>query len=278
MLTTDVSDTVYLTQWKDRRALSRGGSLVAVTLVSVALSVGVDRFVVAPGPLSVDPAEGLALPAALVVGPVGAGGVALGHLLADVATGVAGPASVVGALGQLVLGLVGYELWKRFGSTPAGVTSRHDVGAFVLVAVVGTTVASSVVGWGNVVLGEFPFFVASLLWFPGWVLATLVVGLPVLVVWPRYVDTHPVTAVETDTDRPARTSGSLVFASLAWYLGGTALSLGFYVLSLVPGGTFRSLGVGAVSTVFEEPVSSAVQVTFGAVLFVWLLVSYRRSR
>jgi hypothetical protein len=272
-----VSVTVYLAQWKDRETLVRGGSLVAVALVTVALSTSVDRFVAASGLLSVDPAEGLALPAALVVGPVGIWGVALGHLLGDVAAGVAGPASVIAALGQLALGLVGYELWRRFGSTPAGVVSRRDAAAFVLVAVVGTAVASSVVGWGSVILGELPFFVVSVLQFPRWVLATLLVGFPVLVVWPRLMSYRPLTVTEGDATGPPESSKALLFVSLAWYVGGTGLSLGLYVLALVPDGTFQSLGVGWLPVVFDDPISSAVQITFGTLLFVWLLVSYRRT-
>lgn len=267
-------DTLYSAQWGDRADLVQGGSLVLVTLAVVALSMVPGRFVVW-GPLSVDPGKGLALPAALLVGPVGAWGAALGHLVVDVTRGVADLSSVFGALGQLVFGLVGYRLWHWVGSIPADVTSRRDIGAFALVALVGAMAASAVVGWGQVVLGDAPFFVASVLWFPSLVLSTVVVGLAVFFLWARLDTSRQSTDRERVLDRSSTQLHSLALVSVGWYLGGTALSLGFYVFSLVPDPAVRSLGLGRL-LVLDSGVSTTILVTVSAVLFVWLLVSSLR--
>jgi len=274
MLRVAVPDTLSSVQWRGRDDLVGAGTLVLVTLVVVTLSLVPGRFVVW-GPLSVDPAGGLALPAALVVGPVGAWGAALGHLVVDVTRGVAGPSSVFGALGQLGLGLVGYRLWHWFGSIPADVTSRRDVGAFAFVALVAAMAASAIVGWGAVVLGEAPFFVASVLRFPSLVLSTLLVGLAVLVVWSALDASWQPGDRAREPDRSSTALRSLVLASVGWYLAGTALSLGFYVFSLVPDPAVRSLGLGGL-LVLDSGLSTTIQITVGAVLFVWLLVSYGR--
>lgn len=274
MLRVVVPDTLYSVQWRGRDDIVRGGSLVLVTLAVVTLSIVPGRFVVW-GPLSVDLAAGLTLPAALVLGSVGAWGAAIGHLVVDVTRGVAGPSSVFGALGQLLFGLVGYRLWHRVGTTLGDVTSRRDIGTFVFIALVGAMLASSIVGLGDVVLGDAPFFVATVLWFPSLVVSTVVVGCPVLFLWSRLGTSRQSTDREHGPDRPPTQFRSLAFASVGWFLGVTALSLGFYVFLLVPDPAVRSLGLGKL-LVLDSELSTTIQITVSAVLFVWLLVSYVR--
>jgi len=246
----------------------------------VSLSLFPARIVLIPGRLSVEIAEGIALPAGLLFGPVGAGGAALGSVLSDVIAGVAGPLSLFGAFGQLFFGLVGYELWKRFGSLPPGLATVRDVGVLGLVALVGGMAATAIVGWGYAALGEYPFFVATVLEFPGLLIAAVGVSVPVLLVLSKVRERRGVIGVVTDPtperDRTAKSSTTSLLIPVVWYLAGTGLSVGYQVYELVPEETFRSFELGLLLVFNNDAVfgdsGTHFQIVLGSFLFVVLVV------
>jgi len=246
----------------------------------VSLSLFPGRVVLIPGRLSVELAEGIALPAALLLGPAGAGGAALGSVLSDLIAGAIGPLSVFGAVGQLFLGLVGYELWQRFGSMPPELASGRDVGVLGLAALVGGMTATSIVGWGYAALGEFPFFVATVLELPGLLVAAVGVSVPTLLVLPKLRERRKLIGFVTDpapgVDRTTAPSTASLLLPVAWYLTGTTLSVGYQAYELVPDGTFRSFNLGVLlvfdnDTVFGDG-GTHFQLVLGSFLFVALVV------
>jgi len=246
----------------------------------VSLSLFPGRVVLIPGRLSVEIAEGIALPAALLLGPAGAGGAALGSVLSDLIVGVTGPLSVFGAFGQLFLGLVGYELWQRFGSMPPELASARDVGVLGLAALVGGMTATSIVGWGYAAFGEFPFFVATVLELPRVLIAAVGVSVPPLLVLPELRERRKLISVVTDpapgVDRTTAPSTASLLLPVAWYLTGTALSVGYQVYELVPDETLRSFNIGLLLVFDNDAIfgdgGTRFQLVLGSFLFVALVV------
>lgn len=256
--------------------------VAAVAVTSLLFSLVPGRFVVAPGYVSVAPADGVALPASLLFGPPGAWGAALGTLL----SGPFGPLSAFEALADLLFGFVGYELWRRAvpgvplaKSVP---TTPRQVGGLLLVGLLGTLGAAAVGGWGGAALGQFPFFVATVPELPGVVLATVMIGGPALVAVPRLLARLevPVTAATGGPER-ARSSVRLALVPVAWYIVGTGLSLGYQVYELVPPELFRAYGLGLLVLFGDDAVfgdaGANVQVLLGAVMLIAVLILSRRT-
>jgi energy-coupling factor transport system substrate-specific component len=256
--------------------------VAAVAGTSFLFSLVPGRFVVVPGYVSVAPADGVALPAALLFGPPGAWGAALGTLL----SGPFGPLSAFEALAELLFGVVGYELWQRAipgaplaKSVP---TTPRQVGSLLLIGLLGTLGATAVVGWGGAALGQFPFFIATVPELPGVVLATLIVGGPALVVVPRLVARLevPVTVATAGPER-ARSTVRLALVSVGWYIIGTGLSLGYQVYELVPPERFRAYGLGLLVLFGDDAVfgdaGANVQMLLGAVMLIAVLLLCRRT-
>lgn len=254
--------------------------LGVVALSVVAFSVVPGRVVLVPGLVSVAPAAGLVLPATILFGPVGAWGIALGYVLADGLAGALGALTVVGALGQLALGYVGADLWRRFGSTPAGVKGVRDAGAFGLAALVGAVAATAAVGWAGAALGRVPFLVAALS-LPSLFLATLAVGLPVLVVATRVRGFLPDNDSLPRLDPLARPR-VLVPVVLGWAVVATVVSVGFQVFATVPASGVRTYGLGAL-LVFRNsslvgPNVATIQSVLGGLAIAALAVTTLHER
>jgi hypothetical protein len=254
---------------------------VVVAALHVALAIVAGRLVVLPGLLSLDLAEGLTLPATLLVGPPGALGSAVGYVLADGLSGPVGVLTVVGGLGHVVLGLVGYELWRRLSGVIPCVTTVRSLAAFVGVALFASVAATAFVGWGYVVSGAFPFYVSTVLELPGLFVATVAVGLPFHGIASRLRE--PGTRLAGPAP-PATATAPVLFVCLVvgWYLSGTVLSIGYELFDVVSERAFRSYGVEFLLGFESNPVlgedGSNAQAVVGSTVVLALFVLGYRSR
>lgn len=249
---------------REGRPLARVRTVAVTAAVYVVLSVFPGRFVLSAGHLSVAPAEGVSLVAALLAGPFGAVGGAVGYIVVDGVTDSLAPATAFGAAGRLLLGLVGYRLWWRTMGRPPRLTTVRDALAFAVAAVLGVMTGTAVVGWGYVVLGQAPFFVATVLEFPALFVATVSVGGPVLAftTWLR-------EGIPDPSDHRRVDHSGLLIAPVLWYLSGTGLSMLLQMYQVVPATALQERGLGWVR-ILEH--GRLIQIGLGLVLFCVLTV------
>jgi len=237
--------------------------------------------VVLPGLLVVQPASGLALPLTVLFGPGAALGAAIGALAGDVAVGSLAPISLVESGSQLLLGGLGWLYWRELdpfgaGRRPLGAAGR--AGAAVAVSSAG---AAAFLAWGSELLAVAPFHLAAVEAGGEYVLATLVVLAPYLVVSTRADGfggrlRRPRAAPSPTGDRgpSPRTDGrrsrtvALLSLPVAWVLVGTIGSVGYRVLETIPPTDFVERGVGVLLVVHQPglfgPGAVAVQAVFGS--------------
>lgn len=266
-----------------QRTVTRATVVTAavVAALHVALTLAPGRFVLLPGLVSVDLAEGITLPATLLVGPLGALGSAVGYVLADGLSGSVGPLTVVGGLGHVLLGLVGYDLWRRLSGTEPDVATVRDFATFVFVTLFASVAATAFVGWGYVVSGTFPFYVSTVLELPGLFVATVAVGFPVLGIASRLRERGARLA---EPAPPVAVAAPVLFGCLVvgWYLSGTALSVGYELFDVVSERAFRTYGVEFLLVFENNPVlaenASNVQAVVGSTVVLALFVLRYRGR
>jgi hypothetical protein len=249
---------------------------LGVSLVTATLSVVPGRVLLVSGLASFDPGQGVSPVAALALGPTGAWAAGLGYLLSRLVAGGLDALALVYALGYVVSGRVTLVVWNAVAAdapcpvAPARLVRR--VGAFLVAALVGVTAAAAVVGWGYESLGAYPFFVGSALELPGWLLATVPVGVPALLV----LSYLPVPlGRETDRASPR----GVVAVAVVWFVAGTVLSAGYRVYELVPEAEFHSRGLDVLTVFGTDAVfgfaGARLQLVAGSFLFaaLWLSLS-----
>ncbi|MDS0300292.1 hypothetical protein NDI76_16215 [Halogeometricum sp. S1BR25-6] len=268
----------------ERALLGVVGAVLCVAVSSVQAVTAVNI-----GPLVFRPVPGLVAVAGLVGGPAAVVGSTLGYLAYRIVTGV--PA-VWESVGLLVLGLLTYLLWNRFGSVrhqhplraPPLVQAREFAVA-VGIASLGAAVVSS---WGYEIAGTLPFFPTALFVATEYAASAVVWGGLVLVAVPRFVSEERWRAM-VDAIRPTedgRTGESrtwvVVTAAIlfAWFLLGSAISGWFQVVELVPPFHLRLRGLDPL-LVFTEagPFGRGgviLQIAVGTTLAtLWILSSLR---
>jgi len=261
--------------------LARLRILLIVSVGYVLLSLFPGRFVLLSGLLSVDLAEGIPLAAALVFGPVGALGAMLGYVLSTGINGAISMVTVFDSLGHLLLGLAGYEVWKRFGSTPPTLSSVRDFGVFALSALVGVITATAVVGWGYAVSSEFSFFISSILELPGLLVATVGIGVPSLLVAPKLRESSVFGKTLTAADGKSMIPALLLVVFVGWYLTGTAMSIGYNLFDVISPRGFRIRGLGFLlwfdNNVILGKNGTNIQSVVGSMVVVSMVVFYYKN-
>ena len=129
------------------------GAWTAILLAAAAASIGLvgSRLFGVPSLVTV-----FAVPLGVIVGPAAAWGLAIGWLLRDLATGVLGPSSVVHALADGALVLLGAVLW-RGRSLPGREVTRSALAKAELLVLVAFTAAvgsASLLVWGLTLVGN----------------------------------------------------------------------------------------------------------------------------
>jgi energy-coupling factor transport system substrate-specific component len=102
---------------------------------------------------------------ALMFGPAGAWGAAIGNAIADVFGGTLTLGSFFGFFGNFFLGYTYYKLWGNLGPLSSGdepfMSSLKQLGEFWVITLVAASVLAAFISWGLTVLGFFPFVVIA---------------------------------------------------------------------------------------------------------------------
>ncbi|WP_306054265.1 QueT transporter family protein [Natronococcus wangiae] len=227
-----------VTMWRDTRMIM----LVAVVAaVYAALLIPFAGFVIIPGITAVRPGNVIPVIFGLTFGPAAAWGSAIGNLINDIFGGTFGPGSAFGFVGNFFFGMLGYKLWGNLGPLSSGVEPdfRENVGRqfleFVAVAVAASAACAAIIAWGLEVLGLFPFSVLGTVILLNNVIATVVLGPPLLyLTYPRikrmgllYPDLlHDDDMPDAGPGRAQTAAFGLLTIAIVWVIVGIAISLG----------------------------------------------------
>jgi hypothetical protein len=228
-------------------------------------------------------AAGLALPLALLFGPVVGWGLAAGVILTALGRGSLAPVTLALLASVLVLALLGPHFAARFGPTlgrPADRSARTLAG-YGLVVLVATSAAAATLGWAFELLGAGPFHLVAGPAFLGLLGSSLLCGVPLFALAARFGDRLPLAERPPTTAHP---SGRVLLGALvapAWLLAGTVASVGFRVgQSLLPT-TFTSRGLDFLLVVLDPALVGGggrrVQVVLGAVSLVAIAALVRAT-
>ncbi|WP_323191481.1 QueT transporter family protein [Halostella sp. PRR32] len=261
-----------VTMWRDTRMIM----LVAVVAaVYAALLIPFAGLVIIPGITAVRPGNVIPVIFGILFGPAAAWGSGIGNLINDVFAGTFGPGSLFGFIGNFFFGLIGYKLWGNLGALSSGVEPnfRENAGRqlleYVIVVVVGSALCASIIAWGLEVLGLFPFSVLGTIILLNNVIASVVLGPPLLyLTYPRIKDMgllYPDLLRDEDlpdasASRAQTAAFGLAVVSVVWAAVGIAVSLG---IQDVPFGASQGEQFGAGG--------STVQIAIGAISFLAVL-------
>ena len=161
--------------------------LISVALLYfVAAQIGLMFAVVGNTVTLVWPPSGIALVATLVFGYRIAFGIALGAFLANAWTGLSIILSAGIAVGNVLAALAGVFLLQRLAHFRNTLDRRRDVFALIILAAIGSTMISALVGAATLTLGGIVSFgdytSVWLKWWLGDMMGVLVVA-PLLLVW-----------------------------------------------------------------------------------------------
>lgn len=140
------------TMWSSTR-------MVVLTAISAALyaaSLVAFKFLsILPGVTELRPGVAFVILCAILFGPAGAWGAAIGNTIGDLAGGL-GPGTLVGFFANLLFGLVPYKVYRAFGLEDATPRSAPDIAVFVAASAAGSGACAVMVGWGIQSLGLWP--------------------------------------------------------------------------------------------------------------------------
>ncbi|THE65745.1 QueT transporter family protein [Salinadaptatus halalkaliphilus] len=249
--------------------------VAVVAAVYAALLIPFAGFVVVPGITAVRPGNVIPVIFGIMFGPAAAWGSAIGNLINDIFAGTFGPGSLFGFIGNFFFGLLGYKLWGNLGPLSSGVepdfrenTIRQLV-EFVAIAAAASAVCAAIIAWGLEVLGLFPFSVLGTVIFANNLIATVVLGPPLLyLTYPRikemgllYPDLlHDEDVPDVGLGRARTAALGLLAVSIIWVTVGIAISLGVYNVEfgVAQGETFGQGG-------------ATIQIVLGAIGFLLVL-------
>lgn len=256
------------------------GVVIATAVGYTALALAVGSLPV-PGFLSV--AAGVALPLALLFGPVAGWGVAAGVVLAALLRGSFGPPTLAAVAAVLVLAALGPRLWgavpRLSSGDPPTALSARAVLEYVAVALVSVVAAAATVGWGYELLGVAPFHLVALPTVLPLAATTLAVGPPLLIAGGRFADRLP---VRTPAPHPSRAAALGAVLVPLWVAAGAVVSLGFRVAQSLAPTTFTSRGLDVLVTLVDPALvgqgGRRVQVVLGAVALLLVATLVTRPR
>lgn len=201
--------------WDERTRLATGYRKVwasadgPTTIVRIALGIAIIHLIAVVLFAQSGLPGALAVPLAVVFGPAGVWGVAIGAGIGWLATSGIGVAPVFAALGTLAAGLVGRSLWLQL-AYPYRRRPGSALLAIVPVALVGTTVGTGAATVGIAIFTGFGFatFLPTVL--GDQLLLTAVVSPLILILASRRADT-PVSGMRVSIER---WTASLLLAGL----------------------------------------------------------------
>ena len=153
-----------------------------------------------PGYTEVRPASAIPPACAILFGPAGAWGSAIGNLVGDV-MGTIGPGSIAGFFGNFAFGFLPYVIWKALGGkTPFSATPRNLIG-YCVGTVFASLVCALIISPVVVALGAAPFQVIfGIIMFNNVVFGCFL-GIPLLLAVYKRVQALGLTYPEVMTDR-----------------------------------------------------------------------------
>jgi energy-coupling factor transport system substrate-specific component len=177
-----------LTLWGHTRMIV----LVAFTAaIYAAVLIPFKPIPLIPGFTELRPALALPPTFSLLFGPAAAWGIAIGNLIGDLMGGTFSPGSAFGFVGNFLLGLVPYALWRRLGpfhrGEPPTMRVPRQWASFILIQGVAAWACAGVIGWGLELLRLFPFAILGNIIFVNNFLFGLV-GIPMLALLYRRVE------------------------------------------------------------------------------------------
>ena len=149
---------------KDCFAMWKSTRMLVYTAITAALYAGLGiptrmLLPLIPGFTDARPAVVIPVVCSFLFGPAAAWGAAFGNLIADFFSGTQfGVASVFGFLGNFLLGLIPYKLWRAlYKETPDAQTPDRKWPRLLLVGLVASAACGLMIGWGVDLLRLFPF-------------------------------------------------------------------------------------------------------------------------
>lgn len=228
----------------------RHTQMVVLTALSAAIFAAVliifKPFVIVPGFTELRPANVFPFVFALLFGPAGAWGAAIGNLIGDF-FGTLGLGSISGVVGNFFLGLVTYKLWGAIfpNNIAQTIDSRRKFLGYVGVVLAASAACALWIAWFNDLLGNVPFAVlGTVITLNNAVMGIILGPILLLVLYPRIKRWGLLWTeiMEPEEVSPAR-GGSLGAVLVAiGSVGGIAFGL---VLGFGPASTMGGLGIGA---------------------------------
>lgn len=270
----------------DRRTLFL---LVGLTAVFVAISYLVSRVAAGTGVLPHGVIAAVVIAGCLLYGGPFAVAAGVGHFLFVLLAGELGFSTLFEVAGFVVAGALAWGLWGKLGRISSGaapgIRSFAQLGEFAVVSVLAIATFAATIAWGHEILGLFPFVVVGPALFASALLATIVVGVPILALFaPRLTRTGaPSTAwfrsgVPTTPDQAtAETTVPWwqVVTPIAWLVTGTVISASYQIYQLVSITSFIVRGLKPlhefVDVVLYGPTGSRLQFLVGVVAFALVL-------
>ncbi len=128
-----------VTMWNNTRMIVLTAVVAAVyAAVLIPFKVAVP---IIPGFTEVRPGNVIPIVCSLMFGPAGAWGSAIGNTIAD-AFGTFGPGTFFGFIGNFLLGLIPYKMWRALGKgEPVAGSRRSTAMSIVIAVVIGSVIA-----------------------------------------------------------------------------------------------------------------------------------------
>lgn len=232
-----------------------------------------------------------ALPIALVLafGPMAVWTVPVGSFVASLIGGAGGVLAVVLAVAHAYMAYAAHVLFRRStamdGEATARAGWRQALTRYLLVIVTATAGAGAIVAWGGEMARTAPFFVTVVPASVGYLVLNLFCAVPLAAAFRRTLadGTEAVGLAERLRTGPrTRSLRGVVAVTGVWILVGTLGSIGYRTLVAVPTDAFTRRGLDVVLALEQPtlfgPGAGRLQVLFGAVMFVWLLVTLHDGR
>jgi hypothetical protein len=226
------------------------------------------------------PSVGLAVPLGAAFGLPAAVAVAVAAFVAQTYQVGFSMMAVFGGLSVFVLATVAWLGWRSKVQLNSG-TRLAIVGVpgLLIVTVVGSVGAAAVLAWGGEIVGRFPFYVTVLDTVLRYLVATALVGPPLLV--GLWVALNRRSRLQSST--PTRSVGlGFVTVPLLWAVVAFVGSVGFNIRERLPQAAFEIRGIEPLYHLVHPDIfgqgGRRAQVVFGAVMIVlWAFTTRGRT-
>lgn len=273
-----------ISRWITRGLLAFAGAVLSVGLLSIR-----GLTTMSLGPVTLQALPVFFVLSGLLVGPAAVLGEAVGYVVFQAMQGVS---AAWGGLSLLVFGLLARLFWGQVGEVdvhrPPQIRSAAQVKEFLIVASLAALGSAIFLAWVYDVIRHLPFYPTALFVALSLGLSTVIGAGIVLVVVPGLLGEDRWRRA-VDAVRPTRRSigaGNRTWMAvtatifLAWFLGGSAVSVGFQVIDLVPPFHIRVRGLDPLLLFSDrgpfDQGGTTLQLAIGAAFLTLWLLSVRR--